>query len=62
MPKIGSHLQIRIFRERAPNFDTRHGVMMTSLPETWLCVLQDADDNEETELLTIERVGDGARR
>jgi len=23
--KIGSHLQIRIFRERAPNFDTLHG-------------------------------------
>ncbi len=24
VPKIESHLQIRIFRERAPNFDTPH--------------------------------------
>jgi hypothetical protein len=28
--------------------------------EAWLCVLQDADGNEETELITIERAGDGA--
>jgi hypothetical protein len=33
---------------------------MTSRRETWLCVLQDADDNEETELITIERACDGA--
>jgi hypothetical protein len=32
---------------------------MTSRRETWLCVLQDADDNEETELITIERACDG---
>jgi hypothetical protein len=28
---------------------------MSSLREEWLCVLQDADDNQETELITIER-------
>jgi hypothetical protein len=28
--------------------------------EAWLCVLQDADGNEETELVTIEWNGDGA--
>ena len=28
---------------------------MASRREAWLCVLQDADDNEETELITIER-------
>lgn len=30
MPKIGSHLQIRIFRERAPNFDTPQDVRLLS--------------------------------
>ena len=25
-PKIGPHLQIRVFRERAPDFDTPHGL------------------------------------
>jgi hypothetical protein len=29
-------------------------------PEKWLCVLQDADGNEETGLVTIERNGDRA--
>jgi hypothetical protein len=33
---------------------------MSSLREAWLCVLQDADGNEETELITIERNGDCA--
>jgi hypothetical protein len=33
---------------------------MSSLREAWLCVLQDADGNEETELITIERAGNGA--
>jgi hypothetical protein len=28
--------------------------------EAWLCVLQDADGNEETELVTIERNGECA--
>ncbi len=32
---------------------------MSSLREAWLSVLQDADGNEETELITIERDGDG---
>ena len=30
---------------------------MSSLREAWLCGLQDADGNEETELNTIERNG-----
>ncbi len=33
---------------------------MSTRREAWLCVLQDADGNEETELVTIERNGDGA--
>ncbi len=33
---------------------------MSSRREAWLCVLQDADGNEEMELVTIERNGDGA--
>jgi hypothetical protein len=33
---------------------------MPSLREAWLCVLQDADGNEEAELITIERDGGGA--
>jgi hypothetical protein len=33
---------------------------MSSVREAWLCVLQDADGNEETELITIERVRDGS--
>ena len=32
---------------------------MTNRREAWLCVLQDADGHEETELVTIERDGDG---
>jgi hypothetical protein len=28
--------------------------------EAWLCVLQDADGSEETELITIGPAGDGA--
>jgi hypothetical protein len=39
---------------------TRKGVTMSSRREAWLCVLQDADGNEETELVTIERNGEGA--
>jgi hypothetical protein len=39
---------------------TRKGVTMSTRREAWLCVLQDADGNEETELVTIERNGDGA--
>ena len=31
---------------------------MPTRREAWLCVLQDADGNEETELITIERKGD----
>jgi hypothetical protein len=31
---------------------------MPSHSEAWLCVLQDADGNEETELITIERSAD----
>jgi hypothetical protein len=30
---------------------------MPSLREAWLCVLQDADGNEEAELITIEDGG-----
>lgn len=33
---------------------------MSSLREAWLCVLQDADGNQETELITIECNGDGS--
>jgi hypothetical protein len=33
---------------------------MSTHREAWLCVTQDADGNEETELVTIERTGDGA--
>ena len=32
---------------------------MSNLREAWLCVLQDADGNEETELITIERGREG---
>jgi hypothetical protein len=39
---------------------TRREVTMTSRREAWLCVLQDADGTEEAELITIERLGDGA--
>jgi hypothetical protein len=39
---------------------TRKGVTMSTRCEAWLCVLQDADGNEETELVTIERNGEGA--
>jgi hypothetical protein len=35
---------------------------MSSLREAWLCGLQDGNGNEETEWITIERYGDGARR
>jgi hypothetical protein len=38
---------------------TRKEVTMTSSREAWLCVLQDADGNEETELITIERGREG---
>jgi hypothetical protein len=34
---------------------------MSTGREAWLCVVEDADGNEETELVTIERNGDGAR-
>jgi len=37
---------------------TREEVTMPTRREAWLCVLQDADGNEETELITIERKGD----
>jgi hypothetical protein len=33
----------------------RKEVTMSSSREAWLCVLQDADGHEETELITIER-------
>jgi hypothetical protein len=39
---------------------TRKEVTMTSRRETWLCVFQDADSNEETELITIDRGRDGS--
>jgi hypothetical protein len=39
---------------------TRKGVTMSTHREAWLCVLQDADGNEETELVTIERNGECA--
>jgi hypothetical protein len=39
---------------------TRKGATMSTIREAWLCVLQDADGNEETELVTIERRGEGA--
>jgi hypothetical protein len=39
---------------------TRKGVTMSTRREAWLCVLQDADGNEDTELVTIEWDGDGA--
>jgi hypothetical protein len=32
---------------------------MSADREAWLCVVEDADGNEETELVTIERNGDG---
>jgi hypothetical protein len=41
---------------------TGKGVTMSSLREAWLCVLQDGNGKEETEWITIERYGDGARR
>jgi hypothetical protein len=52
----------RIVQTRPPSRTqtTRKGVTMSSHREAWLCVLQDADGNEETELVTIERNGDGA--
>jgi len=31
---------------------------MSSLREAWLCVLQEMDGQEETELVTIERNGE----
>ena len=43
----------------SPTPTTRMGVTMSSRLEAWLCVLQDADGNEETELITIDRNGDG---
>jgi hypothetical protein len=33
---------------------------MSTRREAWLCVVEDAGGNEETELVTIERNGDGA--
>ena len=37
----------------------RKGVTMSTRREAWLCVLQDADGSEETELIMIERDSDG---
>jgi hypothetical protein len=33
---------------------------MSTRREAWFCILQDADGSEETELIMIERGGDGA--
>jgi hypothetical protein len=33
---------------------------MSPIREAWLCVLQDVEGNEETELVTLERNGDTA--
>jgi len=33
---------------------------MSTICEAWLCVLQDVDGHEETELVTIERNRDGS--
>jgi hypothetical protein len=35
---------------------------MSRLCEAWLCVLQDAEGHEETELVTIESDGHGSPR
>jgi hypothetical protein len=47
----------RIVRTRPlkPIPTTRKEVTMSNCREAWLCVHQDADDNQETELITIER-------
>jgi hypothetical protein len=52
----------RIVQTSPPNRipTSRKGATMSSFREAWLCVLQDADGNEETELITIERDGRGA--
>lgn len=51
----------RIVQTSAPSRiqTTRKGATMSSLREAWLCVFQDADGHEETELITIECNGDG---
>jgi hypothetical protein len=51
---------MRIVQTSPPNLfpRTRKGVTMSNHHGPWLRVLQDADGNEETELITIDRDGD----
>jgi hypothetical protein len=62
VPVARLNIPVRIVQTTPPTRTptTRKGVTMSSLREAWLCVLQDADGNEETELITIERDGRGA--
>jgi hypothetical protein len=62
VPVARLKIPVRIMQTSPPSRipTTGKGVTMLSLREAWLCVLQDADGNDETELITIERDGDGA--
>jgi hypothetical protein len=56
------NIPARIVQTSPPSLTqmTPKEVTMSNLREAWFCVLQDADGNEETELVMIERGRHGA--
>ena len=57
-------IPVRIVQTSPPSpiQTTRKEITMSSRREAWLCGLRDADDKQETELITIERDANGCAR